>query len=152
MAIRKMPPLEKVYEAYSAIADDRIVIGKESAAVLSSDYSKKYLVTWQDGVYTSNDSASYWQGYSGYPMIAVLMLQGKLPLEWAIAGHFKGINWKKLNAEHKANYVEAVAVILDDLRQNGVDCDVVNAEVEKVYEKLKTLDIKCKRSSVRPPR
>jgi hypothetical protein len=147
-----MPPLEKVYEAYSAIADDRIEMGQESAAVLSSDYSKKYLVTWQDGVYTSNDSASYWQGYSGYPMIAVLMLQGKLPLEWAIAGHFKSINWKKLNAEHKANYVEAVAVILDDLRQNGVDCDVINGEVEKVYEQIKTLDIKCKRSSVRPPR
>jgi hypothetical protein len=152
MAMGKMPPIEKIHEAYSAIADDRIVMGDESADILSSDYSKKYLVTWKDDVYTSNDSASYWQGYTGYPMIAVLMLQGKLPLDRLVADHFKGINWTKLNTEHKAKYAEAVTVILDDLQQNGVDCDAINAEVEKVYEELKRLDIKCKRSSARPPR
>jgi hypothetical protein len=152
VAMGKIPPIEKIHEAYSAIADGRIVMGEESADVLSSDRSKKYLVTWQDGIYTSNDSASYWQGYAGYPIIGVLMLQGKLPLKQTIANHFKGINWKKLNAEHKAKYAEAVAVILEDLQQNGVDCDAIHVEVEKVYEEIKTLDIKCKRSSVRPPR
>jgi len=59
---------------------------------------------------------------------------------------------KKLNAEHKAKYAEAVSLILDDLQQNGIDCDAINIEVEKVYEEIKTLDIKCKRSPVRPPR
>jgi hypothetical protein len=151
MAMERIPPIEKIHEAYSAIADDRIVMGEKSADVLSSDHSKKYLVTWQNGVYTSNDSASYWQGYAGYPMLAVLMLQGKLTLERAIADHFKGINWKKLNAAHKVKYAEAVNLILDNLQQNGVDSDAINVEVEKVYEEIKTLDIKCKRSSVRPP-
>jgi hypothetical protein len=152
MAMGKIPPIEKIYEAFSAIADDRIIMAEKSADVLSSDCSKKYLVTWQDGVYTSNDSGSYWQGYAGYPMLAVLMLQGKLPFERTITDHFKGINWKKLNAKHKANYAEAVNLILDGLQQNGVDCNVINVEIGKVYEEIKTLDIKCKRSSVRPPR
>jgi hypothetical protein len=152
MVMGKIPPIEKIHEAYSAIADERIVMGEESAEVLSSDYSKKYIVTWQDNVYTSNDSASYWQGYAGYPMIAILMLQGKITLNRTIADHFKGINWKKLNAEHKAKYKEAVKFILDNLQQKGVDCDIINTEVKKVYEEIKMLDIKCKRSSVRSPR
>jgi hypothetical protein len=62
----------------------------------------------------------------------------KLPLDRSVADHFKG-NWTKLNAEHKAKYAEAVAIILDNLKQNGVDCDAINAEVESVYEELKTL-------------
>lgn len=152
MVMRRIPPIEKIYEAYSAIADERIIMGEESAEVLSSDHSKKYLITWQDDTYSSNDSASYWQGYAGYPLIAVLMLQGKLPLTQMIAGYFKGINWKKLNAEHKGKYAEAVNVILEDLRQKGIHCNSIHTEVQKVYEAIKALEITCKRSSLRPPR
>lgn len=152
MVMGKIPPIEKIYEAYSAIADKRIIMREESADVLSSDHSKKYLVSWRNNTYSSNDSASYWQGYAGYPLIAVLMLQGKLPLRQMIAGYFKGINWKKLNAEHKGKYAEAVNLILEDLQQKGVNCDIIHTEVHKVYETIKTLEITCKRSSLRPPR
>lgn len=152
MVMRKIPPIEKIYEAYSAIADERIIMREESADVLSSDHSKRYLITWQDDTYSSNDSASYWQGYAGYPLIAVLMLQGKLPLTQMIAVYFKGINWKKLNAEFKGKYAEAVNVILEDLRQNGIHCNSIHTEVQKVYEAIKALEITCKRSSLRPPR
>ena len=74
----KVPPIEKIHEAYSAIADERVALKENEAEVKSSDLSKKYLVTWKDDTYSSNDNASYWQGYIGYPVIAVLMLQGKL--------------------------------------------------------------------------
>ena len=97
----KMPPIEKVHEAYGAIADNRIVLRENEADVSSSDLSKTYLVTWKDKVYTSNDNASYWQGYASYPIIAVLMLQGKLSLNREIAGRFQGIDWKKRNTEQR---------------------------------------------------
>jgi len=50
-------------------------MSEASASVDSSDNTKRYTVTWDGSVYTSNDNASIWQEYAGYPMIAVLMLQ-----------------------------------------------------------------------------
>ena len=76
--LEKTGPIEKIYEAYTAIADDRITMHEDHAEVFSSDRSKSYTVSWKDNAYSSDDSATYWQGYPGYPVIAVLMLQGRL--------------------------------------------------------------------------
>ena len=78
----KMPPREKIHEALTAIVDNRISIDSENnkAEIFSSDRSKKYIVEWHDNEYSSNDNATYWQGYPGYPVIAVLLLQKKLTL------------------------------------------------------------------------
>lgn len=38
MALTKMPPIEKIHEAYSAIADGRVIIEGNSAKVFSSDH------------------------------------------------------------------------------------------------------------------
>ena len=32
-----------------------------------------------------NDSASYWQGYAGYPVLAVMMKEGRLPYDRELA-------------------------------------------------------------------
>lgn len=148
----KLPPIEKIHEAYSAIADDRITLEDTQAVVLSSDNAKKYIVKWEDDTYSSNDNASYWKGYLGYPIIAVLMLQGKLSFDRGIAEHFKGINWKKLNTEHKNKYSEAVGQVMDELKKSGTDCDRINAEINKVYEEIAQLTINTKRSALRPPK
>ncbi len=145
----KLPPIQKIPEAYSAIADNRVVISENSALVDSSDHSKRYTVTWDGDLYTSNDNASIWQGYAGYPMIAVLMLQGKLPFNKSIASHFSGINWKELNTKHKNKYDKAVAEILGLLKDKGVDTEMINEEINKVYENIRTLEISNKRSSIK---
>lgn len=150
--MNKMPPIEKIYEAYSAIADDRVVIGDSSAKVISSNRTKEYTVTWKDGIYTSNDNASYWGGYAGYPIIAMLMLQGKLPLDRSIAKYFKGIDWTKLNAKHKANYAKAVSEITDGLKAEGIDRDAIIKEVNEIYHQIELLAITCRRSSVKQPK
>jgi len=145
----KLPPVEKIPEAYSAIADNRITMSENSAFVDSSDHTKRYTVTWEGNLYTSNDNASIWQGYAGYPMIAVLMLQSKLPFNRTIATHFKGINWKVLNTKHKNKYDKAVAEILDSLKEKGVDTDTIQTEINKVYDSIRTLDISTKRSGIK---
>ena len=147
--MEKMPPIEKIYEAYSAIADCRIVMREDSASVASSDHAKEYAVKWEEGAYSSNDNASYWGGYAGYPIIAVLMLQGKLKLDRFVAGLFKGINWKKLNEKHKSKYSQAVQEVLDDLKAKGNDTDAIIKNVEEVYRELESLEISLKRSSVK---
>lgn len=148
----KIPPIEKIHEAYSAIADGRIVLREQEAEVSSSDFSKKYFITWNDETYSSNDNASYWNNSLGYPIIAVLMLQGKLSLDKEIASYFKGINWKKLNTEHKNKYSEVVKKIMEKFELDGIDCNKINTEVNKVYKEIEQLTIHTKRSSLRPPK
>ena len=148
----KMPPIEKIHEAYGAIADHRVTLRDNEADVASSDLTKTYLVTWKDKVYTSNDNASYWQGYAGYPIIAVLMLQGKLSLNREVAERFKGIDWKKRNTEHKNNYAQVVKEIMDELKASGVDTEEIDREIRKVYREIEGLDISTKRSRLRPPK
>lgn len=145
----KLPPIEKIPEAYSAIADNRIVMSENSAFVNSSDHTKRYTVTWNDNLYASNDNASIWQGYAGYPMIAVLMLQGRLPLNNDIASYFKGINWKALNTKYKNKYDQAVAEIFDSFQEKGIDTNLINTEINRVYESIRTLDISTKRSGIK---
>ena len=147
----KMPPIEKVHEAYGALADGRVRMEGGSAAVTSSEGTKQYSVIWEGDTYSSNDNASYWQGYMGYPVIAVLMIQGRVPYDAETAAHFKGINWKALNTAHKNKYAKAVAGVMEELREKGVDCEAIEREVRKVYTALKSLDIQYKRGK-KPPK
>ena len=60
MADRKPTPIAKVYEALSAVADQRVTFPTEEpgeALVVSSDHSKQYTVRFGDGFYSSNDNA-----------------------------------------------------------------------------------------------
>lgn len=147
----KLPPIEKIHEAYSAIADDRVSVSEPDgkAIVASSNRAKEYTVTWSNNTYTSNDSATYWQGYPGYPIIAVLMLQGKLTLDKEISSLFDKINWTELNNAYKRDYSEAVSSII---QERQYDADIISSAVNKVYEELKSLDIIIKRSFLKPPK
>lgn len=145
----KLPPIEKIYEAYSAIADDRIILHADHAIVLSSDRSKAYTVAWDGSTYTSNDNATYWQGYAGYPVIGVLMKQGNLPLDMSIASHFIGINWTELNKTFKRDYAKAAQAVLDSLSCSNDEKEQVRTALHDTYEAVKLLDIKVKRGAPR---
>ena len=140
--MKKLPPVEKIYEAYSAVSDNRVIMEDNTAKVFSSDKSKEYTVTWNENIYSSNDNASYWQGYAGYPVIAVLMLQKKLLFDTSVTDFFK----------NKGKYSKAVEEIMNKLKESGIDTDKIYKETDKIFESLKTLDIQCKRSSLRPPK
>ena len=94
----KVPPKAKIYEALTAVADGRVKLkGGQTAEVLSSDGTKTYIVEWSSdlGGITSNDNASYWQRYIGYPIIAVLMVLGRLDFDGTVTQALSGIAWKK---------------------------------------------------------
>lgn len=150
--MKKMPPVEKVYEALGAIADGRVAMVEGGAEVVSSGGGKRYAVRWDGDVYSANDSATYWQMYPGYPIIAVLMLQGKLPCRQELAAHLAGVRWDKLNARHKRKYAAAVAEVLDGLRGKEVDTAAIERHVADVFAGLERLDIVIKRGSLRPPK
>lgn len=141
--MKKLPPIEKVYEAWSAIADGRVMMDTaDKAMVTSSDHTKKYTVTWNDDTYSSDDNATFWQGYPGYPVIAVLMLQGKLPLDKDEAELWKEVNWTSINAAHKRDYAAAVTEVETE---RGINHDKALAAAQSVMNQLESLPIVIKR-------
>jgi hypothetical protein len=149
----KLPPIVKVYEALGAIGDGRVRIEDSRVAfVTSSDASKTYEVeTSADGrEIASNDNASYWQGYLGYPAIAVLLARGMYRPPANVTDALAGVAWKELNRKFKNDYAKTIAQVENELEQSGHDPDAVRSEAEAVLSFLATLGpVRGKRT--RPP-
>jgi hypothetical protein len=155
MEIWKLPPKAKIYEAMSAVADNRIKItGKTSAEVTSSSHDKTYTVAWSEDLtgITSNDNASYWQGYLGYPIVAVLMMRGDVTFDRVVAGHLKGIPWKDINKRFRNDYEKAVASVLISLEEKGIDTRILTTEIERIMDQLGHLSLKKLPKGPRPPK
>jgi hypothetical protein len=155
MAAWKMPPKAKIYEALSAIADGRVRLkGDEKAEVVSSDGTKTYLVEWSEDVkgITSNDNASYWQGYMGYPILAVLMILGRLDFKQQVADLFSGIPWKQINKQFRNDYDKAVEFVLGDLEAEGIAREAIVPEVDRIMAQVERLELEKLPRRGRPPK
>jgi hypothetical protein len=158
--MKKMPPIQKIYEAWTALADGRIALegdpesvpgaaGKPGetgkATVSSSDASKTYTVSWDGDRYASTDNATYWQGYPGYPVIAVLMLQHRIPYDESIAQRFSGIAWKKINDAHKRDYDAALDEVFSESGMSPSERAECEEQARQAYDALASLDLVMKR-------
>ena len=147
-------PISKIYEAYSALADKRIEkINDSLFLVESSDHSKRYTVKIDEkGIYSSNDNATLWQHYAGYPILAVLMEEGKLPYEKFLLSYFVSINWKKLNTEAKNKYDIAIEKAFSSFT------DEERSKIQKAVEETRvalvslSLEVKGNRAKILPPK
>ena len=118
MAPWKLPPRAKVFEAFTAVADGRVrLTGPGSATVTSSGGDRTYDVGWSDDgrTVTANDNASYWQGYLGYPIVAVLLARGVLHAGDDVVAALAGVPWHDLNKQYRRDYDAAVAHVLEGL-------------------------------------
>jgi hypothetical protein len=150
----KKPPRAKVFEAFTAVADGRVrLTGPGSATVTSSRGDKVYDVAWSeaDRTITANDNASYWQGYAGYPILAVLLARGELRADASAVTAMAGIPWHDLNQRHKRDYEAAVAHALAELAEQGGDPALVEREVAAVLDQLAALDLQRAGRGRRPP-
>jgi hypothetical protein len=155
MAIWKPPPKAKIYEALSAIGDGRVTLKEErKAEVESSGRSKTYLVEWSDDLHgiTSNDNASYWQGYMGYPIIAVLLRLGRLDFKKETADLLSGIPWKQINKQFRNNYNKAIESVLDRLQAEGVPRETITSEVDRIMAQVEILELEKLPRRKPPPR
>jgi hypothetical protein len=135
----KMPPLVKVYEAFGALGDKRVRLEDEwRASVLSSDHTKTYQVeiSADRRTISSNDNASYWQGYLGYPAIAVMLKRGFCPVRADTIEALTGIPWKELNRRFRNDYKRTIDEVMQRAEQLGFDAEVIAAEAEAVLSKL----------------
>jgi hypothetical protein len=158
VAVKKwqMPPPIKVYEAIGAIGDGRVRAIDDAQnvwEVVSSDSAKKYRVEISaDGrEISSNDNASYWQGYLGYPAIAVLMARGKLHASAETTRMLAGIPWKELNRRFKNDYERTAAEVARIVAERGGDFDAIRAEAASILDALAALGLE-RGARRRPPR
>lgn len=145
--IWKIPPRIKVFEALGSMADGRVAIEVKKnsgqsqndqiviAKVSSSDGSKFYTVKYDEAnnKISSNDNASKWQGYTGYPIIAVLMKLGKLPFDTDLSQGLKGIAWKAINSKYKNDWDKTEEEIFE-----GLDRERYNEYAAIVLERIET--------------
>jgi hypothetical protein len=151
-----MPPPIKVYEAIGAIGDGRVRAIDDAQnvwEVVSSDSTKTYRVEVSaDGrEISSNDNASYWQGYLGYPAIAVLIARGKLHASAETTRMLAGIPWKELNRRFKNDYARTAAEVARIVAERGGDFDAIRAEAASILDALAALGLE-RGARRRPPR
>jgi hypothetical protein len=158
MAAWKMPPPIKVYEALGAIGDRRVRAADGGGAahawdVVSSDGRKTYRVEISaDGrEIGSNDNASYWQGYLGYPAIAVLIARGTLSASAEATRALAGIPWKELNRRFKNDYARTAAEVARIVKERGGDFAAIRGEAAAVLDVLAALGLE-RGARRRPPR
>lgn len=150
MALWKHPPRAKVYEALSAVADGRVIMENSNrATVLSSNRDKGYRVEWTPGfaAISSNDNASYWQGYAGYPIIAVLLAGGAIPFDEPTAKLLAGVEWNSINKEYKRDYDRAVDSVLTKIEASGGNRMAIVSMADRIYSALCGLEIEKVRAS-----
>jgi hypothetical protein len=138
----KMPPPIKVYEALGAIGDGRVRLEDEHhAQVESSEGDKTYQVEISDDgrEVSSNDSGSYWQGYLGYPAVAVLIVRGIYRPPAKVIDALAGIPWKEINRRFKNDYEKTLAEVNQTVEASGHDPDAIASEVEAIIETLRKL-------------
>jgi hypothetical protein len=136
----KMPPLAKIYEAIGALGDNRVQLeSQQLASVVSSDRTKTYRVEVSaDGrEIVSNDNASYWQGYLGYPAVAVMLLRGLHPVRPEVINALSGIPWKELNRSFRNDYERTIQEVMRRAQSRGFDPAVISAEVDAVLSALR---------------
>lgn len=139
---QKYPPIEKIAEAYSVIADNRIEkIDENSFLITSSNGEKSYKVVSKDNRYRSNDSATKFQRYAGYPILAVLMYKGLLPVPDGLLPDFAGINWNAINKKYKRDYAAALNAALEEKHLSSNAISAIKEEMRICYNKFKDLNI-----------
>ena len=139
---KKLPPVEKIAEAYSVLADHRIeAIDANTFLVTSSNGEKQYKVVCNDNHYRSNDSATKFGRYAGYPVLAVLMYQKRLPVPEQYLSVLKGINWNAINKKYKRDYAAAFDAAFEEKQIPTQTIQGIKEAMKACFEAFIRLDI-----------
>ena len=134
----RQPPRIKVLEALGAIADQRVRKVDDHYEVISSEGDRKYTVSVEGNNVSSDDNGTRFRNYVGYPIIAVLMLEGRLPYDEELAKALAGIPWRKLNEEMK-DYSKVEEIVLKRAEEKGVKRERIEDFVNRVMENVRRL-------------
>ncbi|AEB95353.1 MAG: hypothetical protein QXR57_04385 [Metallosphaera sp.] len=136
--ILKSPPRIKVLEALGSIADGRVRKANDHYLVASSEGDREYTVRVNGNNVSCDDNGTRYRNYVGYPIIAVLMIEGRLPFDQELANSLRGIPWRKLNEEMKS-YSKVEELVLKRAEERGISRARIEEFVNKVMEDVRRL-------------
>lgn len=143
----RAPPRIKILEAAGSIADGRVRITRDEglrveATVESSMGDRSYRVVLlvkspRVIVASSDDNGTRFRRYTGYPILAVMMLKGLLPRDPEVEEALKGVKWRVLNERFKS-YERVLEEILRDVevRMGKVMVDRIKSYMSSIERKL----------------
>lgn len=144
-----------VYEALSAVADNRIeLINQTTARCSSSSKGKYYIINYDSASKSimSNDNMAYYKSEVSYPMLAMLMLLGETQYSKELLPYFVDIKWKDINQRNKNNYMKSVEEVLADLESRSVNIQWIKEEVSNIFNKLIAFELNMLGDKVMPPK
>ncbi len=141
-----------VYEALTAIADNRIEIEKGTARCFSSSRNKFYTVHFdlEKMLFMSDDNMAYYRDEVSYPMLAVLLKENKIIFDQTILPYFKNIPWKDINQKNKNDYMKSVKEFLEKIERIETR-ENTESECIKIFSELNKLNLKVFGEKVLPP-
>ncbi len=143
-----------IYEALSAIADNRLEMTSENTAKCTSTSRGKFYTIEYDPKsksIMSNDNMAYYRDEVSYPMVAILLARGDIAFNFEILQHFKGIKWKDINQKNKNDFMKSVKEVLETLEENGIDIETIKLEVMQIFESVVKINLKKLGEKVMPP-
>jgi hypothetical protein len=154
MTYWNQPQVCKVYEALTAIADNLIeLVAENTARCYSSSRGKFYEINYDpttDSI-MSNDNSAFYTDSLSYPMIALLMLKGRIAYDQSLLPVLANIAWKDINQKFKNDYDKAVDYVLNDLATSGVDIENLQTKVAEIHQQVCQLQLKPLGEKVKPP-
>jgi hypothetical protein len=138
----RLPPRIKVLEALGAVVDGRVrLVGEGRCEVVSSEGDRVYNVVVEGGFVYSNDNGTLYRGYIGYPILACLIAEGKLPIDAELGEKLKGVPWRRLNEQYK-RYEE---VLVRVLTERGIERERAEAYIDAVLRRLAAMRLRLKK-------
>jgi hypothetical protein len=151
----QQPPIIKLYEALGSVTDGRVHLEGNEAKIYSSSGNKYYDVKYNPDAnsITSNDNASYWKGYLGYPIVAFLLAKGILELNQDAAESLKGISWKDVNTKFKNDFTKTESYVREEALKSGkISLEDLDTYLKTLQEKLGSLDLNRAAQGPPPPK
>ncbi len=149
------PHLSKVYEALTAIADNRFeLVSDTELKIYSSSRGKYYTVTYdpKTNQIMSNDNTAYYTHSVSYPMLTLLMLRGDLKYDPTLLSPLSNIIWKDIMTKHKNDYDAGIAEVLSSLAKKGVDIASLQSKIAVIYNNACKLTLSPLGKRLPPPK
>ena len=136
--VLSMPPRIKFLEALGALADGRVEEKDTGEALVRSSEGDRVYRVFVDvdrGVAYSDDNGTFYRNYVGYPIVALLIKQGRLPYDGELAEVLKGLKWRELNERYR-NYRKVEEEVKKIVGEKGVQPSKVDEYISKAREAL----------------
>jgi hypothetical protein len=138
----RLPPRIKVLETLGAVVDSRVrLVGEGRCEVVSSEGDRVYNVVVEGGFVYSNDNGTLYRGYVGYPILACLMAEGKLPIDAELGEKLRGVPWRRLNEQYK-RYEEVLRHIY---AERDIERERTEAYIDAVLRRLAAMRLRLKK-------